>query len=184
MEYIIIDDGKMLLTLSAEDMAEYGGSRLNAIRRIVNDANLICGDSLHGRLFVQMYESRGGGCEMFVTRLRERRDTMAISRLEERTATEYRGYVLRKVRTIYEFDEMEELLLCCKMLCGSGYGGRSESYADRAGGKYYLVLDGESLYPAETMGEARPYSMLGYIREHCTRMFGDHAASLLGRLSQ
>ena len=189
MEYIRITDGKMLLTLSAEDMAEYRGGRPNAIsaiRRIVSDAHeRYGGEELDGRLFVQMYESKGGGCELFVTRLRERRDIVAVhSQQNERMMAEYRGYIYREARAVYSFTELEKMLLCCKLIDGSGYRGLSESYADRENGKYYLVLDGESPYPAETMGESCPHTMLGHIREHCRRLFGDHCAPILGRLAQ
>ena len=37
MEYLEISDGKMLLSLSADDMAEYRGSRKTAIRRLMLD---------------------------------------------------------------------------------------------------------------------------------------------------
>ena len=80
MEYIKIGDGKMLLTLSAEDMEEFNGSRLGAIRKIVNDVHeKYGGDGFGGRIFVRMYESKDGGCELFVTKLGEKRACRAVS---------------------------------------------------------------------------------------------------------
>ena len=186
MEYIKIDDEKALLSLSAEDMEKFRDKRPNSIRRIMAAAHERYGaDTLDGRLFVQMYESKGGGCELFVTKLRERRDMMTSqSRMNEIMIPSARGYMFRETRAVYEFDELEKMLLCCKMLDGSGYVGRSESYADRERGKYYLVLDGESSYPAETMGERRHPSVVNYLKEHCTKLFGEHSAGLLGRLAQ
>ena len=186
MEYIKIDDEKILLSLSAEDMAEYHDSKIKAIRKIMSDVQRKYGClKQYGRIFVQIYESKGGGCELFVTKLRERRDTMsAPGQINERMLTECRNYIIRDVRTVYEFNDMESMLLCCKMLSGSGYSGKSESYADRERGKYYLVINGESSYPAEAMGEICPSAMISYLTEHCTKLFGEHAVGVLGRLAQ
>ena len=185
MEYLEISDGKMLLSLSADDMAEYRGSRKTAIRRLMLDLHEKYGcRQLSGRIYVQMYESKSGGCELFVTKLDDKagEDHAMMRQTEDRMMTEYRRYIVREVRGVYRFGEMNDLLFACRLLTESGYSGKSEAYADRDKGEYYIVLDGESVYAAEALGALCPEMTEYYLREHCTKLFGDRAAQLLGAL--
>ena len=70
MELIIIDDCRIKLMLTAEDMAVYRiaagecGTK-EALRGIMKDAREKCGyrgTGMHGRIYVEMYPSRNGGC--------------------------------------------------------------------------------------------------------------------------
>ncbi len=80
MELIIIDENKLKIMLTAPDMAHYElhTDRLNcanlatrrAFRHLFSDAREQIGFDTSGeRLLVQLYTSRGGGCEIFVTKL-------------------------------------------------------------------------------------------------------------------
>ncbi len=83
MELIVISDSQIKLTLTPEDLDRYPPDAEEGalLRAILRDAAGI-GTRNHasaalpagfadrgGRLFVQMYPSRRGGCELFVTRL-------------------------------------------------------------------------------------------------------------------
>ncbi len=83
MELIIIDEKKMKIMLTAPDMRHYElrAERMDcadehtrrAFRHIFDDARLQTGfDTAGERLFVQLFTSKGGGCEIFVTKLGER----------------------------------------------------------------------------------------------------------------
>ena len=83
MELIVISETKLKIMLSPPDMVHYEleGSSLNcvddrtraAFRHIFEDARDEIGFDTEGeRLFIQLYASRGGGCEIFVTKLGEK----------------------------------------------------------------------------------------------------------------
>ncbi len=186
MEYIKINEKNAILSLSAEEAAEYRGEDGIAVKRIVREAEERYGCShLDGRLYVQMYEMKDGGCELFLTRLGERRREMAtLSETNSMIPTEYHRCMYRDECAVYVFDKLEALLLCCKMIDGAGYRGRSEAYADRTRGEYYLVLERKSDYPAEMMGRECSTDIITYVREHCKQIFGERAATLLGQLAR
>lgn len=80
MELIVIDETKLKIMLTAPDMRHYhlhaermsaaNAATRNAFRHIFDDARERIGFDTSGeRLLVQLYTSRGGGCEIFVTKL-------------------------------------------------------------------------------------------------------------------
>ncbi len=86
MELIIIDESRLKIMLTPTDMRHYdlpstemttaGASTRRAFRHIFDDARAQVGfDTTGERLFVQLYTSRGGGCEIFVTKLGSREET-------------------------------------------------------------------------------------------------------------
>lgn len=185
MEILNLGGGGMLLSLSPEDMEQYRfcADDGSAVRRLMSDMREKYGCRMpDGRLSVQMYESKSGGCELFVTKLDDRGGKTMTRQTDERTLTDYRRYILRERRGIYSFSGMNDLLFACRLLKKSGYVGKSEVYADRAQGKMYLVIDEESAYPSEALGTRCPSAVEYYLREHCTKIFGDRAAVLLGEL--
>ena len=80
MELIKINDRKLKIMMTSEDMAEYELTRDNidyenvdtrrALRSIFATAKQRTGfDASSERVFVQMYPSKAGGCEMYITKL-------------------------------------------------------------------------------------------------------------------
>ena len=79
METIRIDDNRIKIMLTREERVRYGvddrpakteGEARRAIRRFLAEAGREIGFEIgRGDLSVQLYESRSGGCELFVTRL-------------------------------------------------------------------------------------------------------------------
>lgn len=184
MELIIISDSQIKLMLSSADMAHYNGGTKEILRGIVTDACERCGiRSLGGRLFIQMYPSREGGCELFVTKLKEH--TAHMQSGEERTLTEYRRYIYRERgnHIIYAFDEMQYLLNCCLGLFRTGYTGASRAYHDPDRRKYYLKLDRETPVPGENFGTLCPSQLYYYITEHCDVICMEAAVEILGKLA-
>ena len=184
MDFLKIGDGKILLTLSADDMTEFSGTRRENIRKlmIVLHEKYGCTE-LDGQIFVQMYESKNGGCEMFVTKLDDKGGNIQMMRqTDDRTVTEIRRYILRERRGIYSFAEMNDLLFACKLMKNSGYSGKSEVFYDDSADSFYLMLDEESVYPGEALGALCTGTTEYYLREHCRQIFGEHAAQLLAEL--
>ena len=170
MELIVISESKIKLMLTRDDMDHYRGTTAEVLREIMQDARKQCGCAgMEGRLYVQMYPSRGGGCELFVTKLRERCRAEENGAEEDRVLTDYRKYIFeeRGSHIIYAFDSMNHLLGTCGRLAQLGYSGSSMAYHDRAAGKFYLLLECETHIAVEYFGNLCPSRLFCYISEHC-----------------
>ncbi len=207
MELIVISDSKLKVMLSADDMRNYeldgiSGTRTKeAFRNLMREAKDRCGfNGLEGRVFVQLYRSRAGGCELFVTKLSKGErgsDSGADSGSgrgrvgkafggEASDGTEYKrcygDKTIKSRHVIYRFDEMQNLLSICGVLLVSGYSGGSTAYTEVGKKGYYLALDEETFAAGEHFGRLCPSSFYYYINEHCEKICGD-AVSILGKLA-
>lgn len=194
MELIIISKSKFKLMLTSSDMASYTGNTKEVVREIINDVrknfdtscdssrDIFYGD---GRIFVQMYPSKEGGCELFVTRLEEHHNNVLMQAGEERTLTEYRKYIYRErgSHIVYSFEEMRYLLSCCLGLYRMGYGGSSRAYHDPDKKKFYLKLDCETPVAGENFGSLCPSRVYYYINEHCDVICAENAVEKLGKFA-
>ena len=193
MELIIIDESRIKLMLTAEDMKAYRISAgecgtKEALRGIMRDAREKCGYSgmgMRGRIYVEMYPSRNGGFELFVTKLaerdRERENGADMKTGNEGILAEYRKYIFRG-RVIYSFETMPHLLGTCLGLMKSGYTGESSAYRDEGKRMYYLILEHESHIASENLGSLCQSSVYYHINEHCRKISGD-AVPMLGKLA-
>ena len=178
MECIVISESKLKIMLNRLDMAHYelGNGELDcasastraAFRHIFEDAGVKAGFDTEGaRLFVQLYASKEGGCEIFVTKLeggawQEHRDTVGGESLGPRPRRDGlrvdRGEdaLLRVVKEVevnqptadgrvggrwYRFEALGDLLACCRALALRGKALGGAAYIDeRHGERYYLEL--------------------------------------------
>ncbi|MBO7405280.1 MAG: hypothetical protein J6V24_10000 [Clostridia bacterium] len=180
MELIVISDSQIKLSLSSDEWSRYRGSTGEVLRGIIDDAERQYGISpMEGRIYVQIYPSRAGGCELFVTRL-------GASSLPaplpdgERTVTERRITSLPARKYVYAFEEMAGLLGCCADLVRAEYRGSSAAFVDRHRRIYYLLLDRENPAPGEHLGSLCPVEAVFYISEHCDVLCAEDAAEKLG----
>ena len=147
MEFIIIEKSKLKVTLTESDMRTFNveageldyttPETKRMLRKILNIAEeelgFICDEH---RTLVQVYTSKKGDCEIFITRLED---------TETENATDYR--TIHKdskgdcSRGIFSFDKLEYLLSVCRRLHLIGYSKGSSAYVgeDR---RFYLLLDG------------------------------------------
>lgn len=193
VELIVIDERRIKLMLSAKDMEAYRAEELASkelLRGIMRDACRKCGYEgavLRGRVYVEMYPSRAGGCELFITRLAEResvkeRETVSVMKSgNEAVLAEYRKYIF-KGRVIYSFESMKHLLCTCRGLMKSGYVGESTAYRDDEKMLYYLMIEHESPIAVENLGTLCRGFAYYYINEHC-RMLCTGAVATLGNLA-
>lgn len=195
MELILISDSRLKIMLTAEDMRLHGitcdtldkssiTSR-KAFWNILDEAKLQTGfDPAGSKLFVQMYPSKTGGCELFVTRLgskdpadkdkRKPNDLLAQSVLSPPRNPFYTD----AEQCIYAFDEMNDLLLGCRHLSALDDPPLARAYADEQQRRFYLVLGADAPILAEYNGtRCRPRDF-AYIEEHC-RLFCADAIPLL-----
>ena len=160
MDLIRIDDNKMKIMLTPLDMQCYAldavamdctkNETRRAFRHILDDVRSQTGfDAQGNQLYVQLYPSREGGCEMFVTKL----DVVcALGDTTERpragvgrTSLEPKTSALQAVepehsRTVaFAFDALEHLLCVCRRLLAQDFSGGSAAYWGEEG-RYYLLL--------------------------------------------
>ena len=184
MELIVISESKLKITLSRPDMVKYAleGERMDcvdprtreAFRHIFRDAHAESGFDTEGApLFIQLYASKGGGCEIFVTKLEGESSALtsplargegALSaetaeglsegerRLLERLTEEEVAPLThipmgRVVETrMFVFHDLASLLGACRRLVSCGYRGTSAAYIqENAGGdRWYVSLESSS----------------------------------------
>ncbi len=169
MELLRIGDKKLKVMLTDEDMEKYRLDKealdydttetRSAFWQILDEAKHKTGfDAGTGKLFVQVYPSRGGGCEMYVTLMEGEGEGTPPCR----PASSVRGS-----ESVYRFDSLALLLLVCKKLSLLGYNERSAAYAE--GGAYYLVIRERlesSIMSPKALGE------FSFIEEYGVRLSG------------
>ncbi len=184
MEVILIDDGKLKIMLTEKDLREFAIDCDDAesdadLRRRFKDvlrrADDICGTSIGtSRVMVQLFQSRDGGCELFVTRLSEALPS------EKRSA---------ECGSAYVFESLGALVAVCRLLCARGYGKHSSAFSTD-GGEYVLML------PELSSGSPLPLAAAcldeygtrcndektrTYISEHAHTICADGAAEILSK---
>lgn len=213
MDLIKISDNKLKIMLSATDMhsfaldadkMDYTNSKTReAFRHILEEARDRTGfDAKGNQIYVQLYPSRGGGCEMFVTKLgvvcalEEHSPSQDGSTAPKATAALPRpkpGAQGDRNHTVaFVFDAMEHLLCVCRRLRGRAFGGSSEAWHGEEG-KYYLLLSEQGGTRRSMLFDRTLLSLLGeyglqqnadtirlYIREHARPICEEDA---IGRLA-
>ena len=170
MEIIEIGTTQLLFLLAPEDMTEYKISTSfpeDALRegfaRIIRDLGV--SERFLSGVLVQIFDSKNGGCEMFITKIPDKINT------DEGLPSQ----------SIYIFNSVTELLGACRMLyerCPSP----SSAYADKNKEKYYLMLEGDHPYLSEFSGVKARSGSAEYLFEHC-RIISDNAIEKLSSLA-
>lgn len=194
MELIVIDDSRLKIILSREEMQSYGldsadvdvecpvaqRTLCDILERAKHTAGFIGECS---RVFVQYFASRDGGCEMFVTRFSELCDEEeCLIDISQKQKTEPR---LRR-RYVFRLATVRDLLALCRALLKNGYLGESEAYVSHQLEEIYLVLyEGAGADVSTALEFSEPLSfcsMSAYISEHCLSICDRAAVSTLGVL--
>ena len=212
MELIVINDSKLKVMLSQDDLTEfsldtntldYSNSETKKMFwDILNRAKHTLGFSTDGhRVLVQLYPSKTGGCEMFVTKLGLLPPDCFDSFCGEKENTDKKQIFHYKAshrrpkgesrRGVFGFDELSSLIGVCRRLRNIGYDGQSAAYRCE-GKKYYLFLEGLDLFgfmpPDEftfinEFGKAEnPEAVSYYISEHGNTICASDAVNVLGVL--
>jgi negative regulator of genetic competence, sporulation and motility len=153
MELIVISEGRLKITLTEADMARYeladpqGGREdgwalaphaRRALRHILADANEnIDFDAEGERLFVQLYTSKGGGCEIFVTRMEDGGEARLLRAI---TDTSF-GSPAEEIRAVWmRLESLEDVTALCKRLVQCGFRGESQLYITPEPTAWYLHM--------------------------------------------
>ena len=194
MELIIIDESKVKVMLSPIDMRhfELNASDMDyenrhtrmALKAILQEVRQKSGLDVTGdKMLVQVYPSRDGGCEMFITRLSPPSGNCAFPK----SLT-----LLSAQNSVFRFDNFEHLLAVCRALHKSGYELESAVY-QKEDGVWYLHLQENcqksekgtfgALSFALEFGEYFGESIaLAYIKEHFSCVIEKDAVPKLASL--
>ena len=193
MDMILINENKLKIMMSQREMSDFELScdsidydnteTRRALWSILDLAKHKTGfDTAQNRVYIQVYPSREGGCEMFVTKLGK------APCAESKKGEEKQNPLARVCKNtgIYRFAKgISPMLSCCVTLRKMGYPGRSSAYADTRGEAAYLVLDesrGKFIFLCEFGGVRMSSPAAEYIAEHCSAICENDAVERLAEL--
>lgn len=183
MEFLLIGESKIKIVLSREEAAKYrldtaspdvsGPGARRIFWRILEQAKSEVGfDPAGDKVLIQLYPLKGGGCELFVTKLGILSESSA--RLVSKSD---RIAMLSKKRSLYAFDHLEDIIgaaKAVKALSGNLSLG-SDVYTEN--GRYYLAIEeyGKGGEPVEfpcilEFGTGITAELSTYISEHADRL--------------
>ena len=210
MEFIMIGEDKIKVTLTEEDLSEFelcadelDYSNTETKRMfwdVLSRAKARTGFDTDGqRVLVQLYPSKDGGCEIFVTKIgsiykdigEERADSPAPPTFAESAPPK------RKMKAsapqmarcaVYSFSSLEDMIRVCRELARRGYEEESLAYISDTH-VFYLVLHGildelgvlsESYRFISEFGESENAKAANQIlREHADAIASPKAVSAL-----
>lgn len=182
MEILMISESKLKVMLTSDDLVQfslsadtldYGNTETRRMFwDILGRAKQSVGFDTEGhRVLVQLYPSRDGGCEMFISRLGSicrasnekegQEDAIAIIAQESADKNRTKKAPVPKEISVFGFDTMERMLAVCRRLCDMAYEGESEAYLSDDGRCYLFLSDVEC-------SEYLPFDEYSFIREYGT----------------
>lgn len=196
MELILISKSKLKIMLDERDMLEYHINdetdcaelkAREAIRSILDRARDEVGFETEGsEIFIQLYTSKKGGCELFVSKnklpaLPERASAKGIDEGKKKNAP---------TKMAFSFPSANELIAVCRKLKRIKAPYRSAAFADGDGRAYLMLYNvGQSLYSRldkltfilEFGNRENPGTLSSYIDERCKTICADGAIEVLSR---
>ena len=190
MEILVISENKLKIMLERSDMKKYGllGSDLNyddpptrqKLLRVLEHAKAESGfDAAQDKLLVQLYPSKEGGSEMFVTRL----PALSVSAEQSIRRSKGIGVFVQGVEIFFTSD-FSSVLRLAAALRNVPHTERSRLYFEEDRG-YYLVFSAQDggtlspLLPACEFADAVPAALAPYIEEYAVSLIGENAVEVL-----
>ena len=203
MEWIRISPNKLKIMLSAKDAEHYALNCENAdyadvmtreaFREILTDVRAETGfDATEDKVYIQMYPSKEGGCELFVTKVGLLLTEGATREAKAQNAKHDRELSPRSARrrggALY-FTELAPLLALCKRMAPT-FNGKSEAWQDERGGWWLLLADQGDPYSwredfrftLEYGKHVAPQNAKTYLSEHGRAVCRQNAVKILGEL--
>lgn len=202
LELIMINSEKIKIMLTREDMLRYdirmyslghtGSAIKEAFSEVLADIKERTGfDTLSSKTILQVYPSRDGGCEVYITRLSaEGSGRMHTDRFtDEQKHSETKITIRRWCEcVIFAFENITDVMDACQTLKAGGYDKSSSLH--RCGDSYYLLLETE-MRPKGSTDELTKISDFGkrisgkiteaYIYEHGEMIINAEAVEALAR---
>lgn len=211
MEIIMISDSKIKVMLSADDLkgfdldtASLDYSNTETKRMfwdILSRAKRSIGFDTDGhRVLVQLYPSRCGGCEMFVTRLSCLYDSEKGEQKEYPEIEPIINQLPPKKKIKHEecgahikafaFENISNLISVCRRLVNIGYDGESDAYVSEDKRSYLFLSDLEpcAYLPLDEFSFISEYGtaeneevLRSYVSEHAKAICKTHAVEELAK---
>ncbi|MBO5416377.1 MAG: adaptor protein MecA [Clostridia bacterium] len=163
MEFILISDSKIKVMLTEEDLREFeieadeldyaNTDTKRMFWDILSRAKHITGFDTDGqKVLVQIYPSRHGGCEMFVTKIGSLCPSEEGCHIQgkpnpiisEKFTVKSRGRSAAREKKrvcVFAFETLEQMLSVCRRLFSLGYSEESSAYIGE-NRRCYLLLEG------------------------------------------
>ena len=176
MEYVMINESKLKVMLEESDLAGFELSP-DELDYANPEAKQLFGDILGYakeelgfdtsgyRVLLQLYPSKDGGCEIFITRLGKLEDTNEPkSRENEAKGSSHKPRKKSKRKKAFRFECLSHLVGACKRLAESGSLPHSEAFTDLCGEWFLILSYGDDEY-SEVM-DMLPVNELSFISEY------------------
>lgn len=188
MEHILISPGKLKLMLTKSDLDKYNldcaaleGEHTHtrrAFRALLSDVKRVAGfDAASDKVFIQLYPSRDGGAEIYITRLMAAADSHTAQ--NKRTVTE-----------VYRFPSMSALLAACSHADASHLPHGSSAWHGDDGACYLIVTDTADTAYSRFSANMRAFgykltspAASAYVTEHATCLVEKNALTTLASLA-
>ena len=183
MELILINNSKLKIMLTSEDMIKYdldcnsasydNTETRRAFWSILDEAKHQTGfDAASDRVLVQLYPSKSGGCEMYITKVgllytsnnSSDNQSFFLSTVKENSATKNIAFV---------FERIHLMIAACKLAIHSGHIEDSCAWIDENGLCYLFTQQTTTLNLTYFMGIMSEFGTrtentdsLTYIKEH------------------
>lgn len=186
MDFLLVGESKIKIVLNREEAEIHGLDKASpdvsgpvtrrAFWRILDMAKAEVGfDPAGDKVLIQLYPIKGGGCEIFVTKLGILSDSSArmVSKSD-------RVAMLSKRQSFYFFESLDDLINASRAVKNiSGILPKSDVYAE--GDRYYLAIEeyGRGGEPAEfpcilEFAAILPEDLSDYISEHASMIAADN----------
>ena len=206
MEIIMITENKLKVMLTSADLKEFSlrtedldysnADTKHMFWDILSQAKHTFGFDTDGkRVLVQLYPSRAGGCEMFITKLgdasyaeSEENGTRGRPLLHCKTA--HRQPTAQNGQGVFSFQRMTDVLAVCRRLENIGYEGESEAYLGDDRRVYLFLSERDSVgflpldeysFLAEYGTPENPERVRRYVIEHAKALCESRAVEQLAK---
>ena len=149
METVKLGEGKILVILTKEEADALGGVAEGAVSALLPGIVASGFASVSDTLTVELFESKDGGCQIFITR----EESGGMDYIKSGCSTDpsfFKRSKKAEPRAVsYRFCELAPLLCACRELSVSYRGKSSFASSD---GSFYLTLSEDSPIPGEFGG--------------------------------
>ena len=183
MELIVINERKLKVMLSDEEMTQYDLDTIDAcpgadihtsLRGMMGEIRKKTGFNADcERVYIQLYPCRSGGCELYLTMLDSQADE-PVSDIQYQCASELATTDFARMRgMVYCFDSLSELIAACRAIAHSPHG-ISDSSA-------FASDDGSALLISEFGRREYSSTVSTYMSEHWRNICIHNAVAELAR---
>ncbi len=197
LELIMINSEKIKIMLNREDMTRYdiqiyslghtGSAIKETFRQVLSEIKEQTGfDTLSGKALFQVYPSKDGGCEIYITRFKDLEQCDNLTNNTDKNAQAKQNPKKRFKNTVFYFESLTDTMDACKSAKADGYSRKSSLYKGNDG--FYLILENE-IRPKNAPDELVKLNDYGtkinskvfeaYIHEHMEKIITKNAVEAL-----